>query len=34
MTEAEARALEQASVVFLCDGIEFEIVELLPEPDE
>lgn len=34
MTEAEARALEEAGVVFVCGGIEFEIVELLPEPDE
>ena len=34
MTEAQARALEEAGIIFLCDGIEFEIVELLPEPDE
>ncbi len=34
MTDTEYRALVEADVVFLCDGIEFEIVELIPEPDE
>ncbi len=34
MTESEYRALEATGVVFLCGGVEYDLVDLLPQPEE